>query len=125
LPVPLRSAAALDVDGAISVSARQSLKEGIPQLIWGIFAIISGLEGCVMLSAGQLSTGVANVLIFFSLTALTVHWRRIVYYFASNSLVLKVGVLMMLLFLGIMYLPLLTSREFHQPKADKATQFSD
>jgi hypothetical protein len=47
--------------------------------------------------------GVANVLIFFSLTALTVHWRRIVYYFASNSLVLKVGVLMMLLFLGIMY----------------------
>jgi len=85
------------------VSARQSLKEGIPQLIWGIFAIISGLEGCVMLSGGQLSMGVANVLIFFSLTALTVHWRRIVYYFASNSLVLKVGVLMMLLFLGIMY----------------------
>ena len=107
------------------MSARQSLKEGIPQLIWGIFAIISGLEGCVMLSGGQLSMGVADVLICFGLTALTVHWRRIVYYFASNPVVLKVGVLMMFLFLGIVYSPLLTSREFHQKKVDRATQFSD
>ena len=65
-----------------------------------------------MLSGGQLSMGVANVLICFGLTALTVYWRRIVYYFASNPAVLKVGVLMMLLFLGILYLPLLTSRDF-------------
>jgi hypothetical protein len=62
------------VDGAISVSARQTLKEGIPQLIWGIFAIISGLEGCVMLSGGQLSMGVANVLTCLGLTALTLYW---------------------------------------------------
>jgi hypothetical protein len=125
LPVPLRSAAASIVDGAISVSARQSLKRGIPQLIWGVFAIISGLEGYVMLSGGQLSMGVANLVICLGLTELTVYWRTVIYYFASSPAVLKVGVLMMLLFLGIMYSPLLTSREFHQQKSGKAKQFSD
>jgi hypothetical protein len=91
------------------VSVRQSLRAGIPQFIWGVFAIISGLEGYVMLSGGQLSMGVANVLICLGLTALTVYWRGIVYCFASSPLVLRVGVPVILLFLGITYSPLLTS----------------
>jgi len=107
------------------VSARQSLKAGITQLIWGVLAIISGLEGYVMLLDGQLLMGVANVLICVGLTALTVYWRRIVYYFAPNPLILRAGVLVILLLLGITHLPLLTSREFLQHKAEKASQFSE
>jgi hypothetical protein len=42
-------------------------------------------------SGGQLSTGVANILICLGLTALTLYWRRITYYFASSPLVLRVG----------------------------------
>jgi hypothetical protein len=91
------------------VSVGQSLRAGIPQFIWGIFAIISGLEGYLMLSGGQLSIGVANVLICLGLTALTVYWPRVIYYFASSPLVLRVGVLVLLLFLGITYSPLLIS----------------
>src|SRR5580692_5246510 len=109
-------------DGAVSVS--EDLKEAIAQLIWGVFAIISALEGYVLLSGGQLSMGLANVLICLGLTALTVCWRRIVYYFASNPMVLRVGVLVILFILGIMYSPLLTSREFLQQKVEKAGQFS-
>jgi hypothetical protein len=105
------------------VSARQNA--GITQLIWGVLAIISGLESHVMLSDGQLLMGAANVLICAGLTALTVYWRRIVYYFASNPLILRAGVLVILLLLGITYLPLLTSRGFLQHKAEKASQFSE
>ena len=83
------------------MSARQSLKAGITQLIWGVLAIISGLEGYVMLSRGQLSMGVADVLTCLGLTALTLYWRRIIYYFASSPVILRVGVLVILLFLGI------------------------
>ncbi|MGC1575214.1 MAG: hypothetical protein WA813_03645 [Beijerinckiaceae bacterium] len=107
------------------MSARQSLKAGITRLIWGVLAIISGLEGYVMLSDRQLLMGVANVLICVGLTALTVYWRRIVYYFASNPLILRAGVLVILLVLGITCLPLLTSREFLQHKVEKASQFSE
>jgi hypothetical protein len=53
--------------------------------------------------------GVANVLTCLGLTALTLYWRRIIYYFASSPLLLRVGVLMIFLFLGITYPPLLTS----------------
>lgn len=102
----------------------EDLKGAIAQLIWGVFAIISALEGYVLLSGGQLSMGLANVLICLGLTALTVYWRRIVYYFASNPMVLRVGVLVILFILGIMYSPLLTSREFLQQKVEKAGQFS-
>jgi hypothetical protein len=91
------------------VSVGHSLRAGIPQFIWGVFATISGLEGYVMLSRGQLSMGVANVLTCLGLTALTLYWRRIIYYFASSPLLLRVGVLMILLFLGITYSLLLTS----------------
>ena len=91
------------------MSLEHSLRAGIPQFLWGVFAIISGLEGYVMLSRGQLSMGVANVLICLGLTALTLYWRRIIYYFASSPFVLRVGVLVILLFLGITYSPLLTS----------------
>ena len=107
------------------MSARQSLKAGITQLIWGVLAIISGLEGYVMLSDGQLLMGVADVLICVGLSALTVYWRRIVHYFESNPLILRAGVLVILLLLGITYLPLLTSREFLQHKAEKPSQFSE
>jgi hypothetical protein len=107
------------------VSARQSLKAGVTQLIWGVLAIISGLEGYVMLSDGQLLMGVADVLICVGLSALTVYWRRIVYYFESNPLILRAGVLVILLLLGITYLPLLASREFLQHKPEKAAQFSE
>ena len=79
------------------MSARQSLKAGITQLIWGVLAIISGLEGYVMLSDGQLLMGVADVLICVGLSALTVYWRRIVHYFESNPLILRAGVLVILL----------------------------
>jgi hypothetical protein len=91
------------------VSVGQSLRAAIPQFIWGFFAIVSGLEGYVMLSGGQLSTGVANILICLGLTALTLYWRRITYYFASGPLVLRVGILVILLFLCITYSPLLIS----------------
>jgi hypothetical protein len=69
--------------------------------------------------------GVADVLICVGLTALIVCWRRIVYYFASNPLILRAGVLVILLLLGITYLPLLASREFLQHKPEKAAQFSE
>lgn len=91
------------------MSVGHSLRAGIPQFLWGVFAIISGVEGYVMLSRGQLLMGVANVLTCLGLTALTLYWRRIIYYFASSPLLLRVGVLMILLFLGITYSPLLTS----------------
>jgi hypothetical protein len=86
-------------------SMSEKLKAIIPRLIWSMFACISGWHGIQMLWNERPITGVANVLVCLGLVVLTVKWASVVYYFASSPIVLRSGTLVLILSLGIAYLP--------------------
>ena len=85
----------------------EKLKTIIPRLIWSMFAGISGWHATQMLWGERPITGVADVLICLGLVVLTVKWPSVVYYFASSPMVLRSGTLVLILSLGIAYLPFL------------------
>jgi hypothetical protein len=86
----------------------KNLKAIIPPLIWSMFACISGWHATQMMLWGERPiTGVADVLICLGLVVLTVRWPSVVYYFASSPIVLRNGTLVLILSLGIAYLPFL------------------
>jgi hypothetical protein len=87
----------------------QNLKAIVPRLIWILFACISGWHGIQTLWSERPIAGVANVLICLGLVVLAVKWQAVVYYFAPTPVVLRTGVLALIIFLGIAYLPFLMS----------------
>jgi len=92
-----------------AASMLEKLKTIVPRLIWIMFACISGWHGIQMLWGERLTTGVANILVCLGLVVLAVKWRAVIYYFAPSPIVLRTGVLALILFLGIAYLPFLMS----------------
>jgi hypothetical protein len=85
----------------------EKLEAIIPRLIWSMFACISGWHGNQMLWGERPITGVAHVLICLGLVVLAVKWPSVVYYFTSSPIVLRSGTLVLILALGIAYLPFL------------------
>ena len=83
----------------------ENLKIIIPQVAWGIFACISGWQAEQMLWVGRHGQGVAHVLICLGLVALASNWYQVAYYFAPSPVVLRGLTLILLLLLGIVYLP--------------------
>jgi hypothetical protein len=52
-------------------------------------------------------TGLANILVCLGLVVLALKWPAVAYYFAQSPIVLRTGTLVLILCLGIAYLPLL------------------
>ena len=87
----------------------EKLKTIIPRLIWIMFACISGWHGTQTLRSDRSIAGVANIVVCLGLVVLAAKWPAITYYFAPIPIVLRTGVLALILFLGIAYLPFLMS----------------
>ncbi len=87
----------------------EKLKTIVPRLIWIMFACISGWHGTQTLRSDRSIAGVANVLVCLGLVVLAVKWPAVTYYFAAVPIVLRTGMLALILFLGIAYLPFLIS----------------
>jgi hypothetical protein len=88
-------------------SMQENLKAIVPRLIWSMFACISGWHGIQMLWGERPITGMANILICLGWVVLAVKWPAVVYYFAPSPIVLRTGTLVLILSLGIAYLPFL------------------
>jgi hypothetical protein len=87
----------------------EKLKTIIPRLIWIMFACISGWHGTQTLRSDRSIAGVANVVVCIGLVVLAAKWPANTYYFAAVPIVLTTGMLALILFLGIAYLPFLIS----------------
>jgi hypothetical protein len=103
----------------------EKLKTIIPRLIWIMFACISGWHGTQTLRSDRSIAGVANVVVCIGLVVLAAKWPANTYYFAAVPIVLRTGMLALILFLGIAYLPFLISWQFSHgaPLKEKAPPF--
>jgi hypothetical protein len=86
---------------------QEKLKAILPRLIWSMFSCISGWHGIQMLWGERPTTGVANILVCMGLVVLAIKWPVVMYYFAPSPIVLRTGTVVLILCLGITYLPLL------------------